>query len=360
MKVVFSTAAYAGLLVETQEKIRTETGGVFLGCFHGDVWYIIETIDPGPKSIFRVDYFEYDQPYISHLINKRARLYKANLTLVGLWHRHPGSFDIFSTTDDGTNAKYALISPNGALSMLVNIDPVFRLSVFHVKPRSNQRPDYSLINYEVGDDKIPQEYLEKKDSMDIQNSIDHAGIRSMGLYEYMKNVILQLEPVQDIQSEESESNVTYLNRDMQQNDTEIIRNRLIDLTLDHIDYLSNQIKFKISAAWNADVMEISENVGENKRLVFRFKYLLPYDCSGLEFEDKIYFCKENMFCSDKLCIKPNGTMRARNGVFDVSRGECTLGTNTVEANEIERAYINIRNGLYKFFQVLMDDSSKKG
>ena len=358
MKVVFSNSAYAGLLVETQEKIRTETGGVFLGCYNDDVWYIIETIDPGPKSIFRIDYFEYDQPYISHLINKRARLYKSNLTLVGLWHRHPGSFDIFSTTDDGTNAKYALISKNGALSMLVNIDPVFRLSVFHVSPRGNQKPDYSLINYEVGDDKIPSEYLEKKSIIDLQNSIDHVGIRTMGLYAYIKTVVNQLEPVQETQPEEKNSNIVFLHEHIKQDDADVIRDRLIDLTLDFIDYLSSQIGFKISAAWNADELEISENVGADKQPVFRFKYLLAYDCVGLVFDNNTYFCKKDMFCSDKLCIKPNGTMRY-SSAFYASRTENPPTVN-IDINEIERAYVSIRNGLYKFFQSLMDENNKKG
>ena len=44
--VVFSERAFTSILVETQEKIRTETGGVFLGYRKGDVWYVIESIDP--------------------------------------------------------------------------------------------------------------------------------------------------------------------------------------------------------------------------------------------------------------------------------------------------------------------------
>ena len=107
MKVVFSDRAYAAVLAETTEKIKTETGGLFLGVVERDTWYIVETIDPGPKSIFEVAYFEYDQQYTQHLINKVANLYDEKLNLIGLWHRHPGSFDVFSGTDDGTNTKYA-------------------------------------------------------------------------------------------------------------------------------------------------------------------------------------------------------------------------------------------------------------
>ena len=77
MKAVFSDRAYTAVLAETLSKIQTETGGVFLGKLIDDVWYIVESIDPGPKSIFQVDYFEYDQKYVQHLINKKALLYKA-------------------------------------------------------------------------------------------------------------------------------------------------------------------------------------------------------------------------------------------------------------------------------------------
>lgn len=70
MKVVFSDRAFAAVMAETTEKIKTETGGLFLGSFEDGVWYVIEAIDPGPKSIFEVAYFEYDQQYTQHLISR--------------------------------------------------------------------------------------------------------------------------------------------------------------------------------------------------------------------------------------------------------------------------------------------------
>lgn len=158
MKAVFSNRAYASVLAETTEKIKTETGGLFLGTVQDDTWYIIEAIDPGPKSIFEVAYFEYDQKYTQHLINKIANLYDKQLTLIGLWHRHPGSFDQFSSTDDGTNAKYASMREEGAISALVNIDPSFRITIYQV-----DRPcRYRKIAYDVGDNLIPDELLKFK------------------------------------------------------------------------------------------------------------------------------------------------------------------------------------------------------
>ena len=153
MKVIFSKRAMTALLVETREKIATETGGVFLGKYLNGIWYVVETIDPGPKAIFKAAYFEYDQDYINHLINKISRLYSQQLDLVGLWHRHPGSLDSFSMTDDGTNSKYAELSPSGAISGLVNIDPVFRLTMYHVSLPLN----YEKIEWMVDDELIPTE-----------------------------------------------------------------------------------------------------------------------------------------------------------------------------------------------------------
>lgn len=172
MKVVFSDRAFAAIMAETTEKIKTETGGLFLGSFEAGIWYVIEAIDPGPKSIFEVAYFEYDQQYTQHLINKIANLYDKKLTLIGLWHRHPGSFDQFSSTDDGTNSKYARMRKEGAISALVNIDPKFRLTMYHV----DQPCRYSVIEYDVGNHLIPDEMLRYKSPEKFANLM--AGIIS--------------------------------------------------------------------------------------------------------------------------------------------------------------------------------------
>ena len=158
MKVVFSDRAFSAIMAETTEKIETETGGLFLGTVENGIWYVIEAIDPGPKSVFEVAYFEYDQTYTQHLINKVANIYEAKLDLIGLWHRHPGSFDVFSSTDNGTNSKYAKMRGEGAISALVNVDPRFRLTMYHVAPPCK----YTKIAYVVGNDFIPEKYLRLK------------------------------------------------------------------------------------------------------------------------------------------------------------------------------------------------------
>lgn len=154
-KVVFSERALIALLSETQEHIKTETGGVFLGHRTDNVWYVVEMIDPGLNCVFQPAFFEYDDVYLNHLMNKIDRLYKKPLEIIGLWHRHPGSFDQFSGTDDGTNIKYARRHTDGAISSLVNIDPEFRLTVYHVtEPLS-----YRKVEYVVGDRFFPPDFL---------------------------------------------------------------------------------------------------------------------------------------------------------------------------------------------------------
>ena len=39
MEVIFSNRAFTAVLAETAEKIKTETGGLFLGTIENDTWY---------------------------------------------------------------------------------------------------------------------------------------------------------------------------------------------------------------------------------------------------------------------------------------------------------------------------------
>lgn len=157
-RVILSSKAYLSIVAETYERFGTETGGILLGKRIGDVWYVIENLDPGPNSIFRSSYFEYDTPYVNHLANKIARFYKNEIELLGLWHRHPGSFDSFSSTDDGTNSKYASQSSFGAISGLVNLDPRLRLTMYHV----SMPLKYDKVQVSIGDDLVPPHLLALK------------------------------------------------------------------------------------------------------------------------------------------------------------------------------------------------------
>lgn len=162
--VVFSNKAYNAIIRESFAKDPVETGGILLGhILDNGIWIVMEVLPPGMKSIFQYAYFEYDEAFVNYLAQSVANQYKHPLDLLGLWHRHPGSMDVFSHTDDGTNSTFARQNPAGVISGLVNIDPDFRITMYHLDHtpgRSLGRPDYSVVDIEVGDDIIPEEYFE--------------------------------------------------------------------------------------------------------------------------------------------------------------------------------------------------------
>ncbi len=274
MKVIFSERAFAGVMAETAEKISTETGGLFLGIVDGDTWYIIETIDPGPKSVFQVAYFEYDRQYTQHLINKVANLYDAKLSLIGLWHRHPGSFDIFSDTDDGTNTKYAGMRPEGAISALVNIDPKFRITMYHVA-----RPcRYTKVSYEVGDDRIPDRYRKLKSPNRFERIMwsilyPQNSDREFQVSISLKSFMDTLEPrFADRKKEEIiESPVL---------EEEKTRQRIIDCLLDDLMFMSDELGIKMSVLQkNKHVSFVQDSIDGLVKVTFLYS----------EDADKVFF-----------------------------------------------------------------------
>lgn len=147
------------MVTEVIDKHPIETGGILIGyVLDNGVWVVVENIPPGyQKTIHRQSYFEYDTEFVNYLSNVIALQYKGNLQVLGLWHRHPGSMDVFSHTDDGTNLKFARDRECGAISALVNCDPKMRITMYHVLPTG----EYELIDWYVDDgETIPQEFLE--------------------------------------------------------------------------------------------------------------------------------------------------------------------------------------------------------
>ena len=289
MKVIFSDRAYASILAETTEKIKTETGGLFLGAVDHDQWYVIEAIDPGPKSIFQVAYFEYDQTYTQHLINKVANLYDAQLSLIGLWHRHPGSFDQFSSTDDGTNSKYAKMRAEGAISALVNIDPTFRITPYHVA----QPCRYSIIEYEVGNHLIPDELLRYKaperfekimgnilSGNAIKKSIESASPK-MSLYEFMKSIYPYLKKYK--QNVENSC------------DNEIGVERILDEIVEDVTYMTDICGVSLAISQVGSYICINDENCQDKALKLYFKYIEDTDSVIFALGNNCFKYKRNTF-----------------------------------------------------------------
>ena len=171
--VIFSNRAYNAIIRESFHKDPIETGGILLGYVIDEDWIVMEILPPGIHSIFKYAYFEYDQEFVNYLADSVANQYQMPLTLLGLWHRHPGSMDSFSTTDDGTNISFAKQNECGVISGLVNIDPKFRLTMFHLSNNDifpDSRPRYRKVEVLVGDDYIPEELFVLR-YIDVTNPI---------------------------------------------------------------------------------------------------------------------------------------------------------------------------------------------
>lgn len=155
--IIFTTRAFNAIITETLDKDPLETGGIFIGyILNNGIWVVVETIPPGIETINQRSYFEYDANFINYLSNVIAKQYKGNLQVLGLWHRHPGSMDVFSTTDDDTNMMFARANPMGAISGLINYDPRMRLTMYHVDSQCR----YTQTDWSVDDEIIPKNLLE--------------------------------------------------------------------------------------------------------------------------------------------------------------------------------------------------------
>lgn len=155
--VVFTKRAFNAIVTETIDKNPVETGGIFIGyILDNGIWIVVETIPPGIDTVNERAYFEYDTEFINYLSNVVAKQYVGNLQVLGLWHRHPGSMDVFSSTDNETNILFANNSSYGAISCLVNCDPRMRLTMYGV----DQQCNYTPIQWSVDDETlIPKELL---------------------------------------------------------------------------------------------------------------------------------------------------------------------------------------------------------
>lgn len=160
-KVVLSDRAYIQIFNESQSRIQTETGGLLLGHFEDGVWYVVEASDPGINAKFYNAYHEGDDVYENHVCGVISRTYKYPLVFLGMWHRHPGSLDSFSGTDDGTNYKYAGSAGNGCVSAIINYDPEFRITFYYAEQGNCHNVYYTKVDVEVGDDKIPNKEMLK-------------------------------------------------------------------------------------------------------------------------------------------------------------------------------------------------------
>ena len=154
--------AYASIITEVLTNGQNETGGVLLGYIVNRAWYIVESIDPGLDTVNQIAFFQWDTEYVNHQAERLSKIYNKPLTVLGFWHRHPGSMDYFSLQDETTIRKNLRELRAGLLSMLVNIDPKLRMTFYYCYDN-----DIMPIRYDVGNKYFPVELMKYADSTEL-------------------------------------------------------------------------------------------------------------------------------------------------------------------------------------------------
>lgn len=154
LHIVLSDKAYASIISEVLRNGKNETGGVLVGRIYRRIWYVVDTVDSGMETTNRTDYFVWDRDYVNHVAQRISAQYEYPLTILGFWHRHPGSMDFFSPTDINTIQSNLTDAANGLLSMLVNIDPDLRMTFYWCYGSRIMK-----INYDHGNEYFIPEFL---------------------------------------------------------------------------------------------------------------------------------------------------------------------------------------------------------
>ena len=157
-----SDRAYASIITEVMSNGSNETGGVLLGYIINRAWYIMESVDPGMDTVNQTAFFQWDSSYVNHQASRLSKIYHQPVTVLGFWHRHPGSMDYFSGQDEATIRGNLCELKEGLLSMLVNIDPKLRMTFYYCYGN-----DIMPIRYDVGNKYFPPQLLKYADADEL-------------------------------------------------------------------------------------------------------------------------------------------------------------------------------------------------
>jgi len=156
LHITVSNRAYCSIINESLEYGTNETGGLLLGFILGRRWFVLDVIDPGTNNtVHQTDLFQWDEDYVNQMASRMRRIYRHQPTILGFWHRHPGSMDFFSQQDVESTQKNLQGAKKGLISMLVNIDPALRMTFYYCKG-----PHFMTVRYDVGDEYFPVELME--------------------------------------------------------------------------------------------------------------------------------------------------------------------------------------------------------
>lgn len=145
-KVIFSKRAYTALCTEFHMFDSEETGGVFIGYYEDNIYYVVESVFSGPYAKHTSAEYIYDYEYVNYQVNMLAEMYEKEIDVIGIWHSHVTSSP-FSIADERTNLQFAQLNEYGGLTCLIDIQNK-HFFVYMVSPEG----EYASLAYEVLDE----------------------------------------------------------------------------------------------------------------------------------------------------------------------------------------------------------------
>lgn len=122
-RVVLSPLAWALMASQSYRNDPNETGGALLGYREGTTVFGTVALPSGPGCEASSTILRYDAEFQNYIFGVLGDILGEKGTLLGLWHRHPGSFDRFSGLDAVAHRQFGAVLDGGeVVSLLVNLD----------------------------------------------------------------------------------------------------------------------------------------------------------------------------------------------------------------------------------------------
>lgn len=120
--VVLSPLAWALMISQSYLNNPNETGGALLGYRDGTTVHVTVALPSGPRSQASPVMLKYNEEFQNYVFGVITELMGEKGGLLGIWHKHPASFDRFSGVDAVAHEQFGKVLNGEVLSLLVNLD----------------------------------------------------------------------------------------------------------------------------------------------------------------------------------------------------------------------------------------------
>lgn len=173
----------------------------------------------------------------------------------------------------------------GAISALVNIDPTFRLTMYHV----NQPCKYSVLEYDVGNHLIPDELLKYKSPERFEKLMtgimndEYKNYRpSISFHGFLKVVLPYMKRV----------NINESFHEVGDND--LATNRILDELVEDTDFLANEQGIEYTISQVEQFICLSQDAIDVPVKLY-FRYISEKDTVVFSYGSTCYLYKSNEF-----------------------------------------------------------------